>query len=224
MKIKISYLLKAFLLIFLCKPGITHAQQMVVDDAALAKKHVIEGWAGTEESLIQPAFVISRAWNLNPGIIFNTKTRDFEATNWLLESKIVPPGLSNNQWSVGNVSAVVFNFDGNATQIYSFFPVSKNVLNYNSFLHLNLGFEGNRFGNEWDYDLTMGFRADFGLTSRIVFLSEIFSYNLDSLAFQTGFHFVIIPGQLASEVTYGHGFEKGVTYPGFNVGVSFIPY
>lgn len=197
---------------------------MIVDDAAVTGMHVFEGWGGTEESWIQPSFVLNRGWNVSPGIIFNTSNQEIDATHWLIENKVIPSGWSNNKWAVGNVSALVFDFDGKLTQIYSYIPVSRNVVNANSFVHLNLGIEGNHLPNEWEYSFTTGLRSDLAISQRVIFLSEIFSYDFNSTGFQAGFRFVIIPGQLESDITYGRGFDDGITYPGFNIGISLIPY
>lgn len=210
----------SFLMLF---PLLLSAQHLIVDDAAVSEQHVFEAWGGTEESWIQPSIAMNDGWNLSPGIIFNTAIQEIEATNWLLESKIVPKSFTNSSWGVGNVSAVVFNFDGDLTQVYSYIPISRNILNANSFLHLNLGIEGNRLPDDWEYLFTTGFRADFALSNRVLLLSEIFSYDFKSTGFQAGFRFVIIPGQLESDITYGRGFDNIMTYPGFNVGISFTP-
>ncbi len=209
---------------FLLIPGFLSAQHLIVDDAGVAEQHLFEAWGGTEESWIQPSFVLNGSWNISPGIIFDTSNQEINATNWLIESKIVPSGWSNQTWGVGNVSAVVFDFDGELTQIYSYIPISRNILDPNSFLHLNLGFEGNKFPTDWEYAFTTGFRADLSLSERVILLSEIYSFNFDSTGFQAGFRFVLVPGQLESDITYGRGFEDGVTYPGFNIGISFTPY
>lgn len=212
-----------FLLVFLLFPGFLSAQHLIVDDAAVSQQHVFEAWGGTEESWIQPSVVLNRSWNLSPGIIFNTSNQEIDATNWLIESKIVPNRWSNNTWGVGNVSAIVFDFDGNPTQIYSYIPISRNILDPNSFLHLNLGFEANNLPDDWEYLFTSGFRTDLALSDRVLFLSEVYSFNFESNGFQTGLRFIIIPGQLESDITYGRGFDNIMTYPGFNIGISLTP-
>lgn len=204
-------------------PDYIKAQQMIVDDAAVADEHAFEVWGGTEESIIQPSIVFSEDWNVGPGIVFNTSNQNIEATNWFIESKLVPANWRNENWATGNVSGILFDFDGNPMQIYSYIPISKNILNPSSFLHLNLGMEGNHFPGDWDYAFTSGVRADLALSNRVIFLSEIYSANFESTSFHTGFKFVIIPGQFESDITYGRGFEENVTYPGFTIGVSFTP-
>ena len=209
--------------VFLLLPVLLSAQHLIVDDAAVSQQHLFEAWGGTEESWIQPSFVLNGVWNVSPGIIFDTSNQAVDATNWLIESKIVPDRLSNDKWGVGNVSAVVFDFNSTLTQVYSYIPISRNILDPNSFLHLNLGFEANQLPDDWEYLFTSGFRADLALSDRILFLSEIYSFNFDSNGFQAGLRFIIIPGQLESDITYGRGFDNIMTYPGFNVGVSFTP-
>lgn len=214
-----TFLCFAFLLI----PGLLSAQHLIVDDAAVANQHVFEAWGGSEESWIQPSVVLNQSWNLSPGIIFNTSNQQVEATNWLIESKVVPTRWSSNAWGVGNVSALVLDFDGKLTQIYSYIPISRNIFDPNSFLHFNLGFEANNLPDNWEYFFTTGFRADIALSDRVLFLSEIYSFNFNSNGFQAGLRFIIIPGQLESDITYGRGFDNILTYPGFNIGISFTP-
>lgn len=113
---------------------------------------------------MQPSIVLNDSWNLSPGIIFNTSNQEIEAANWLIENKVVPNRWNNGTWALGNVSAIVFDFKGDLTQIYSFVPIGRNILNPNSFLHLNLGFEGNQLPEEWDYAFTTGLRADLALS------------------------------------------------------------
>lgn len=205
-------------------PDFSKGQHLIVDDAAVAEQHVFEAWGGTEESWIQPSFVLTESWNISPGIIFDTSNQEISATNWLIESKVVPREWSNKTWGVGNVSAVVFSFDGDLTQIYSYIPVSRNILNPNSFIHLNVGFEGNQLINDWDYAFTSGLRSDIAVSKKVILLSEIYSFNFESTGFQAGLRFVLVPGQLEMDITYGRGFEEMVTYPGFNIGISYTPF
>ena len=218
---EIRYLL-LFIFAILSFPTQSFGQQMIVDDAAITESLVFEGWGGTEEAVIQPGIALSRAWNINPGIIFNTSNNTFDATNWLIESKIVPNGWSGERWAFGNVSALVFDFDGRLTQIYSYIPISRLLFNYNSFIHLNLGVEANHYGNSWEYDFTLGFRTDLSITRRMILLSEVYSISLDDLGFQAGLRFVLIPGKMESDITYGQGFDGNVKYPGCNIGISFL--
>jgi len=219
------FLLCGFIYVFfLVIPALLSAQHMIIDDAAVSEKNLFEGWAGTEESWIQPSVAVNRSWNVSPGIIFDTSNPNFNATNWLIENKVVPAGWSNDTWAVGNVSALVFDFDGNLTQFYSYIPLSRRILHSNSLIHLNIGFEGNQISNDWDYAITTGLRTDFAISTRIFLLSELYTFDFNSTGFQSGFRFLIIPGRLESDITYGRGFEDGVTFPGFNVGISFTPY
>lgn len=213
----------ALLCLLMAVPGSLFAQHLIVDDAAVSEQHVFEAWGGTEESWIQPSVALNQSWNLSPGIIINTSHREFDVTHWLIENKVVPGGWRNTYWGVGNVSALVFNFEGNLTQVYSYIPISRNILNPNSFLHLNLGFEANNLPDTWETFFTTGIRADAALSDRIVLLSEIYSFNFNSTGFQAGFRIIILPGQFEMDITYGRGFDNITTYPGFNLGISYVP-
>lgn len=209
--------LPLLILILFVAPKIVWGQQMIVDDATIAQDHIFEGWASTEESWVQPNLAISSSWNVNPGIIFNTSNGMVDPTNWVIENKFVGMG---QRWALGNVSAAVFDFDGRVSQIYSYIPISRTVFNYNSYLHINLGIEANHFDDEWETSFTYGLRGDFSLSPQIILLSEVYSTNTDSMGFQAGLRFILIPGQLESDITYGQTFDGAIEYPGFNIGVS----
>lgn len=213
-----SYLFLPVLLLFIFStPKIVFSQQMIVDDATIAQKHILEAWAGTEESWIQPNLAISPSWNLNPGIIFNTSSREIDPTNWLIENKFIATG---SRWAYGNVTAAVFDFDGRISLLYSYIPISRTIFNYNSFLHLNLGVKANHLEEEWDFSFSYGLRGDFSVTPRTILLTEVYTTPEDSTGFQGGFRFILIPGKLESDITYGQSFDGAIKYPGFNVGIS----
>lgn len=212
-----SICLPFLLLILFIKPDISSGQQMIVDDATIASTHLLETWAGTEESWVQPIISVSRSWNINPGIIFNTSNQQVDPTNWVIENKFVGSG---NRWSFGNVTAAVFDFDGRLSQIYSYIPVSRTIFNYNSYIHLNVGVKSNHLEEEWDHSLFLGLRGDFSLTPRTILLSEVYSTATDAIGFQGGLRFIVIPGRMESDITYGQTFDGEIKYPGFNIGIS----
>lgn len=218
MTIRSTLILPLLLLILYTTPKVANGQQMIVDDATIASTHLLEAWVGTEESWLQPNIAINRSWNVNPAIIFNTSNQKVDPTNWLIENKFVASGA---RWSLGNVSAVVFDFDGRLSGVYSYIPVSRTIFNYNSYIHLNAGIEATHLEDEWDYSFLFGFRGDFSLTRRTILLTEIYSTNTDAIGFQGGLRFILIPGRLESDITYGQSFNGEIKYPGFNVGVSF---
>lgn len=65
-----------------------------------------------------------------------------------------------------------------------------------------------------------GIRGDFSITPRTILLTEVYSTVIDSMGFQGGLRFILIPGRLQSDITYGQTFDGEIKYPGFNVGVS----
>ena len=199
-----------------------NAQQMIVDDAETAGFHVIETWLGTEESWIQPSISLLPSWDLSPGIIFASSDADLIATNWLIETKYVPDSFALGSWKIGNVSAVVFDIDGGLSQVYSYLPLSTSILNETALLHLNVGTEFNKF-DQWEGSFTSGIRGDFLLSGRVALLTEFFTYDFRDPRFQAGPRIVLFRGTLEMDITYGRGFQKNQTYPGFNVGISYSP-
>lgn len=199
------------------------AQQMIVDDAAVTthRSFQIETWYGTEESWFQPGIAATRWLEIAPGIIFDSSD-GFEAANWLIELKAVPGDLEEDGWAYGLVIAPVFNFDGDFEEFYSYVPYSKMILNDSSILHVNLGIEGFN-ADGWEYGFTTGIRGDFGISDRVMILSEIFTSNFETPSFQAGVRFSLIPDFVEMDITYGEGFRRGMNYPGFNIGIAITP-
>lgn len=199
------------------------AQQMIVDDAAVTthRSFQVEAWYGTEESWIQPGIAATKWLEIGPAVIFDSSD-NFEAANWLVELKAVPGDLETDGRAYGLVAAPVFDFDGNLGEFYSYVPISFLILDDSSILHVNLGVEG--FDTDgWEYAFTSGLRGDIGITERVMILSEIFTSNFESPAFQAGFRFSVLPGLVEMDITYGEGFRRGMSYPGFNIGIAITP-
>lgn len=221
MKIRSISLLLCMVSVFFILPEDVTAQQMVVDDADVSDSHVFESWAGTHESAIQPGFAVNRVWNLNPGIIFDTSTQQFNSANWVIESKIVPVGWSGEQWAFGNVSGVAFDLEGRLAEAYTYFPLSKTFLTNNLFLHLNVGIETyTEDYDKWEKQLFVGFRTDMQLSRRVALLSEVYTTEIKSLGFQAGLQYIFSPERMQMELTYGQSFDGKISYPGLTVGIS----
>lgn len=200
------------------------AQQMVVDDATVVTPRSVqfEGWYGTEESWVQPAFSIATWFEVGPAVIFDT-SNGFEPDNWLVELKAIPGDLDYDGYAYGFVFAPVFDFDLVFREFYFYSPITFEFLDGTSRFHVNVGFDGVK-EEEWDYGFTSGIRGDFGLGSRLTILSEVFTTNFREPAFQAGLRISVIPDRLELDVTYGEGFRRGLQdYPGFNVGIAITP-
>ena len=233
-----NVLLKAVIIAFIFSLAVVHqqakAQQMIIDDAAVTteRSFQIETWYGTEESWFQPGVAVTPWLEFAPGLIFDSSNR-FEAANWLLEFKAVPGDLEAEGYAYGLVAAPVFNFDGEIEEFFSYVPVSKMLPDQATVVHINMGIEGtkNEFieatngspDSEWEWAFTTGIRGDFAISDRVTILSEIFTANFETPSFQGGFRFSIIPDLMEMDLTYGQGFRSGMDYPGFNVGIAFIP-
>lgn len=198
------------------------AQQMIVDDAEVTspRSFQIESWYGTQESWFQPGVSAAHWLEIAPGIIFDSSD-DFEAANWLLEAKAVPGDLEEDGWAYGLVAAPVLNFDGDLEEFFTYVPVSLMVLNDSSVLHFNVGVEGFDVDG-WEYEFTTGVRGDFGIFDRVALLTEVFTGNFETPAFQAGLRFEVVPELVEMDVTYGEGFDSG-DFPGFNIGIAITP-
>lgn len=201
------------------------AQQMVVDDATVLvdKQMQLEAWYGSEESWIQPGFSLNHLWDFTPGLIFNTAD-DGKLSRILSELKYIPMDLDFDGYSYGWVGAIAFDTDGRVDWVYSYIPFTKQILDGGSLLHLNVGIDGqDNAAGDFEYGFTTGARGDFGLSDRFTILTELFTTDFKTPSFQAGLRVGLVPELLLLEVTYGEGLEKGVDYPGLNVGIAFRP-
>lgn len=201
------------------------AQQMIVDDAKVMidKQAQLETWYGTEESWIQPSFSLSHLWDVTPGVIFNTGD-DGSVSRLFGELKYIPSDLDFDGYSYGWVGAMYFDTEGRVKGVRTYIPFTKYILDRTSLVHLNIGLDGrDNAAGDFEYGFTTGIRGDFGLTDRFAILSEVFTTDFETPSFQAGIRFDVVPDLLNIDITYGESFKNDVSYPGFNVGISFRP-
>jgi len=199
------------------------AQQMFVDDAAVTteRSFQIETWYGSRESWFLTA--ISPVQGLEIGTGIGVDSRDgFDPSTWILEAKFVPGDLEATGSAVGIAAGALYNFDGEFEEYFAYIPYSHMILNDSSVLHFNVGFDAVR-DEEWEYELITGLRGDFGLTDRFALLGEIAAVNFGDAFYQGGIRISLIPDLLEMDITYGEGFRRQETTPGFNVGIAFTP-
>lgn len=199
------------------------AQQMFVDDAEVTTYRSVqaETWYGSRESWFLTAISPIRGLELGTGIGFDSRD-GFDPANWILEAKFVPFDLEADGWSAGIASGLLFDFDGNVEEVFAYIPFTKAILQESSFLHLNAGFEAVS-ETDWEYEFIKGIRFDLGISERVMILSEFAGANFDDYFYQAGFRFSLIPDLLEMDITYGEGFRRMETAPGFNVGIAFTP-
>ena len=199
------------------------AQQMFVDDAAVTteRSFQIETWYGSRESWFLMAIGPIQGLELGTGI--GVDSRDgFDPSNWILEGKYVPGDFEETGSAIGIAGGLLFDFDGNLEEIYAYVPYSQMILNNSSVLHINAGFEAVQ-EEEWEYELITGIRGDFGITDRLALLGEIAAANFADAFYQGGIRITLIPDLLLMDITFGEGFRRQETAPGFNIGLSFTP-
>jgi hypothetical protein len=204
-------------------PKLSDAQQMFVDDAAVTtvRSFQIESWYGSRESWFLTA--VSPVKGLEFGAGFGFDSRDgFIPANWILETKYSPINFDEKGSAFGFVTGILFNFDGEIEEIFAYVPYSRMILDNSSALHFNVGFDSVQ-NVRWKYELITGIRSDIGLNSRFILLAEIAAVNLSNPFYQGGIRFTLMPGLLEMDVTYGEGFRRQESAPGFNVGISFTP-
>jgi len=196
------------------------AQQMIVDDATITpyRSTQLEFWYGTEESSFQLNIGSTRWLNISPAVNFKS-VEGFEANSWLIELKAVPGDLGEDEWAYGLILAPVFNFDGNLEEFYTYVSYSKTILSRSSVIHINFGVEGANIGG-WELVSTSGVRGDFSLSNHVTMLFEVFTSNFETPSFQGGVRLSFIPDFMEMDITYGHGFHRGMSYPGLNIGMA----
>lgn len=207
------------------------AQQMFVDDAAVTTTNSfqIETWYGSRESWFLPAISPLIGLEIGAGIGFDSR-EGMDPANFVVEIKYVPVDLEEKGQAIGVAAGILYDLDGNLDELFIIAPYSRMILGNTSQLHLNLGFEAVRefIGpensvKEWEYEVIKGIRGDFGITDRFTILSEVAAANFDNFFYQGGLRVSLFPGLLEMDITYGDGFRRMETAPGFNFGITFTP-
>lgn len=199
------------------------AQQMFVDDAAVTteRSFQIETWYGSRESWFLTAISPVRGLEIGTGI--GVDSRDgFDPSNWILEAKFVPGDLEVSGSAVGLAAGMLYNFDGDFEEFFAYIPYSRMILEDSSVLHFNVGFDAVR-EESWEYELITGLRGDFGITDRFALLGEVAAVNFGDAFYQGGVRISLVPDLLEMDITYGEGFRRQETAPGFNIGIAFTP-
>jgi len=130
--------------------------------------------------------------------------------------------LEQRGWGIGAVAGLLYDFDGEFEELFAYIPYSRMILNDSSVLHLNVGFEAVQ-EDDWEYEIITGIRGDFGISDRFALLGEVAAANFGDAFFQGGLRISLIPDLLEMDITYGDGFRRQETAPGFNIGITFTP-
>ncbi len=204
---------------------------MFVDDATVTteRSFQIETWYGSRESWFLTA--ISPVQGLEIGTGIGVDSRDgFDPSNWILEAKFVSGNLEGDGSAIGLAAGILHNFDGDLEEFFAYIPYSRMILDDSSVLHFNIGFEAIQkniglvgLDPSWEYELITGIRGDFGITDRFALLGEVAAANFSDAFYQGGLRITLVPDLLEMDITYGEGFRRQETAPGFNIGISFTP-
>lgn len=199
------------------------AQQMFVDDAEVTtyRSFQIETWYGSRESWFLTAISPIRGLEIGTGLGFDSRD-GFDPVNWIFETKYAPGDLEEKGWAIGGVAGLLYDLDGDLEEVFAYIPFSRMIFNDTSVLHINAGFQALQ-EVDWEYELITGIRGDFGITDRFAILSEIAAANFGDIFYQGGLRISLIPDLLEMDITYGEGFRRMETAPGFNIGVALTP-
>lgn len=201
-----------------------NAQQMFVDDAAVTteRSFQIETWYGSRESWFLTAISPVQGLELGTGIGFDSRD-GFDPSNVILEAKFTASDFEETGSAVGIAAGLLYDLDGNLEEVFSYIPYSRMILDGSSALHFNVGFEAVWEEEEWEYELITGLRGDFGITGRFALLGEVAAANFGDAFYQWGIRISLASDLLEMDITYGEGFRRQETAPGFNVGIAFTP-
>jgi hypothetical protein len=223
-KVLIKVKLITFIICMANAPQQANAQQMFVDDAAVTteRSFQIETWYGSRESWFLTAISPVQGLELGTGVGFDSRD-GFEPSNVILEAKYAASDFEETGSAVGIVAGLLYDLDGNLEEIFSYIPYSRMILDDSSVLHLNVGFEAVWEEEEWQYELITGLRGDFGITDRFALLGEVAAANFGDAFYQGGIRISLVADLLEMDITYGEGFRRQETAPGFNIGIAFTP-
>ena len=219
--LRASAILTIFILVIFHQKS--DAQQMFVDDAEVTtyRSFQVESWYGSRESWFLTA--ISPVRGLEFGTGFGFDSRDgFDPANWILEGKFAAVDFEARGWAIGAAAGILYDLDGNLKEVFGYIPYSHTIFNESSVLHVNAGFEAVQ-EEEWEYEFITGIRGDFGIADRFALLGEIAAANFTDAFYQGGLRISLVPDLLEMDITYGEGFRRQETAPGFNIGIAFTP-
>ncbi len=219
--IKIGLLL--ILLLSLSVSKNAHAQQWVIDDAAITtyRSFQIESWYGEMDSYFLPAVSPLPFLELSAGICLATR-QGFELSHWLFETKIVP-GDFEQSGSAAGISLGIELSPGMVFQtFYANLPYTFQVFANKGLIHANIGylvFQNSR----WNHEAFYGLRLDYQINQYVLILSEVFATNLNLPGFQAGLRIILKEGLLEADISWGRGLKEGIKTPGLNIGIAFTP-
>lgn len=219
--IKITILVVVGTFVLVAKSA--YAQQFIVDDAAVTteRSFQIETWYGEFESEFIPAVSVT-SW-LEAGVAFAFDSQDdFSFAGYALEAKAVNADFEEAGQAFGLAVSFGFSDASDFEEFVAYVPYSRMILNDRAVLHLNAGLASADNGEEWETAFIYGARGDFEIHERFAILAEAFAEN-DDFGFQAGGRFGIVPGLLEMDVMYGRGFQSGMDFPGFTIGLAFTP-
>lgn len=199
------------------------AQQMFVDDAEVTtyRSFQLETWYGSRESWFLTAISPIRGLEIGTGLGFDSR-EGFDPTNWILEAKFVATDLEERGWSIGGVAGLLYDLSGDLEEVFAYIPYSQMIFNGSSVLHINAGFQAVQ-QMEWEYEFITGLRGDFEISDRFTLLGEVAAANFGDAFYQGGLRISLVPDLLEMDITYGEGFRRQETAPGFNIGIAFTP-
>lgn len=216
-----SFIAAAISLLMLANAA--YAQQFIVDDAAVTteRSFQVETWYGEFESEFIPAIAVTSWLEAGAAFVFDSKD-DFSFAGYALEAKAVSGDFEETGQAFGLFAGFGFNDSSDFEEFVTYVPYSMLMLGGSSALHVNLGLSLVDNGEDWEAAVLYGVRADWGVHERFTLLTEVFAESND-FGFQAGGRLGLIDGLLETDIMYGRGFDSGMDFPGFTIGLAFTP-
>lgn len=209
--------------LFLISTSPVYGQQVIVDDAVVTteRSFQLEGWYGEFESELIPAVSVTSWLEAGVAFLFDSQN-NLALAGYALQAKSVNADFETEGQAFGLAVSVGFSDESVFEEFVVYVPYSKMVFNERAALHLNAGIATTDNGTEWKTAFIYGLRGDIALHDRFTLLAEAFAEN-DDFGFQAGSRIGILPGLLEMDVMYGRGFQSGMDFPGFTIGLAFTP-
>lgn len=213
-------------------PLSSHAQQWVVDDAAITEPGAcqVEAWWGEAERWFLPACTLLPRTEITLGAGWFDRGLDRLDGHLFAEAKLLARDSDALPWGWGIVVGTALAFEGSpdrTSEVFAYVPVSVNLERIPLVLHANAG-----WAREWeahgDHSHThdgvlWGLRGDLGLTERFALLGEVFGLSGEGAEAQAGIRFALLPELLTLDVSYGFALDSEDDGLGLQIGLAWTP-
>ncbi|TVP43842.1 MAG: hypothetical protein EA350_12880 [Gemmatimonadales bacterium] len=229
----ISMSLSAFVAAsFLTSPLSLHAQQMVVDDAAITEPGAcqVEAWWGEAEQWVLPACTLLPRTEVTLGAGWFDRGAGSTDPHLFAEAKLLARDSDALPWGWGVVVGTALSLESGGervSQLFAFVPVTVNLETLPLVLHANAGWALEReVHGDHAHDhqgFLWGLRGDLAISERLALLGEVMGLSGDEAEGQAGVRLFVVPDRLAMDLSYGFSLNSDEDGLGFQLGLAWTP-